>query len=283
MNYLVDIADDGFPSDAYPLRECQGDCDDDDDCEGALLCFQRRDNQRDGGHEPVPGCIGSGSFATDYCYYPLPPTSEPTAAPVKPPTSKPTAAPVTSFPTDAPVSSFPTAAPPSPPLTSAPLTAAPETAVLATLSPTAAPASPPPSGAPVALCVGAGVPCPAEKLRCCSGYCTKDKETGEKMCWGTPAPATLLPTAAPSITCAGAGVPCPNDKKQCCSGYCEKDKETKEKVCGGWTPVAGPSDQCLVAGEVCKDKKLCCSGSCVKAENDEDKDKARLLKEEVCE
>ncbi|CAB9505694.1 expressed unknown protein [Seminavis robusta] len=47
--------------DVYPLTECSGDCDTDDDCEGDLVCFQR---QMD---EPVPGCSGDGDMSIDYC------------------------------------------------------------------------------------------------------------------------------------------------------------------------------------------------------------------------
>jgi len=55
------------------LKECQGDCDRDDDCEDDLKCFQRRkgfwpfpDNRQ----EEVPGCIGLGLAGKDYCYDP---------------------------------------------------------------------------------------------------------------------------------------------------------------------------------------------------------------------
>jgi hypothetical protein len=41
---------------------CEGDCDDDSDCAGPLKCFQRDD------FESVPGCIGGGKRAWDYCY-----------------------------------------------------------------------------------------------------------------------------------------------------------------------------------------------------------------------
>ena len=40
---------------------CEGDCDSDADCGGGLRCFQR-DNL-----EAVPGCMGSGHGAWDYC------------------------------------------------------------------------------------------------------------------------------------------------------------------------------------------------------------------------
>ena len=42
-------------------RLCEGDCDSDADCGGGLRCFQR-DNL-----EAVPGCMGSGHGAWDYC------------------------------------------------------------------------------------------------------------------------------------------------------------------------------------------------------------------------
>ena len=47
---------------AYDLAECQGDCDNDDDCQTGLECFQR------GGYEAVPGCSGQGKKGWDYCY-----------------------------------------------------------------------------------------------------------------------------------------------------------------------------------------------------------------------
>jgi len=190
------------------------------------------------------------------------PTAEPSMAPAaEPRTNDPTddGVPGASLPTDAPVSSSPTVAP----------------AML--------------TGAPTDACVEAGAPCPADKKDCCSGICTKDKETKEKVCWGTPPPATSPPTAAPSTAaptvCEAAGAPCPKDKARCCSGGCEKDEETGEKVCGGAAgPGPGPEDRCLVAGEACADKKMCCSGSCKKAKKDnKEKGRARLLKEKVCE
>eukprot|EP00581_Thalassiosira_minuscula_P013152 CAMPEP_0183729502 /NCGR_PEP_ID=MMETSP0737-20130205/30475_1 /TAXON_ID=385413 /ORGANISM="Thalassiosira miniscula, Strain CCMP1093" /LENGTH=487 /DNA_ID=CAMNT_0025961705 /DNA_START=130 /DNA_END=1590 /DNA_ORIENTATION=- len=61
-NNLVDIGNDGSPSTAFPLSLCQGDCDNDDDCEGSAVCFKRDTN------EAVPGCSGVGSWGTDYCY-----------------------------------------------------------------------------------------------------------------------------------------------------------------------------------------------------------------------
>ena len=45
-----------------PLTECEGDCDNDNQCEGDLKCFQRS------GFEAVPGCSGQGLSGKDYCY-----------------------------------------------------------------------------------------------------------------------------------------------------------------------------------------------------------------------
>lgn len=43
------------------LGTCEGDCDNDDHCEGSLLCFKRD------AYEHVPGCAGDGTKGTDYC------------------------------------------------------------------------------------------------------------------------------------------------------------------------------------------------------------------------
>ena len=52
----------GKPSEYFPLGLCEGDCDNDDDCEGDLECYQR------GKNDSVPGCSGgsSDSSYTDY-------------------------------------------------------------------------------------------------------------------------------------------------------------------------------------------------------------------------
>ena len=51
------------------LLECEGDCDDDDDCrggdEGEMLCFERSR----GSDKPVPGCRGEPTGGTDYCIH----------------------------------------------------------------------------------------------------------------------------------------------------------------------------------------------------------------------
>jgi hypothetical protein len=49
-----------------PFVQCQGDCDDDSDCDGWLECFQREAPVM-----AVPGCAGvSGDSSTDYCIDP---------------------------------------------------------------------------------------------------------------------------------------------------------------------------------------------------------------------
>ena len=50
-------------TEALPLSECAGDCDEDDDCDPGLMCFQR-----DSGDErSIPGCSGIDLSSTDYC------------------------------------------------------------------------------------------------------------------------------------------------------------------------------------------------------------------------
>ena len=63
---LVYEADDGPDNGnsafgTFPLQECQGDCDNNEDCSFGLICFQR------GGTEAVPGCSGLGLSGKDYC------------------------------------------------------------------------------------------------------------------------------------------------------------------------------------------------------------------------
>mmetsp|Transcript_17971 Transcript_17971/g.40829 ORF Transcript_17971/g.40829 Transcript_17971/m.40829 type:complete len:660 (-) Transcript_17971:143-2122(-) len=82
-----------------PLRICEGDCDDDDDCQGDLRCFQRDDRS-----QRVPGCSlgGEDDSNWDFCYDvngTYPPTEQPTGAPSpspsvsKQPSDKPSANP----------------------------------------------------------------------------------------------------------------------------------------------------------------------------------------------
>lgn len=37
----------------YPLGRCRGDCDNNEECKGSLVCFEHT------GSEPVPGCTGT--------------------------------------------------------------------------------------------------------------------------------------------------------------------------------------------------------------------------------
>lgn len=68
--YIEYLGNNGRPRGAYPLGECQGDCDDNEDCEGELICFHR-DNAGDY-NKPVPGCLGGADddSRTDYCVLP---------------------------------------------------------------------------------------------------------------------------------------------------------------------------------------------------------------------
>eukprot|EP00984_Skeletonema_dohrnii_P023209 scaffold12278_cov104-Skeletonema_dohrnii-CCMP3373.AAC.9 len=51
----------GIGAPPNPLPECHGDCDDDSQCEGDLVCFQRS------AKEAVPGCPGDASYGYDFC------------------------------------------------------------------------------------------------------------------------------------------------------------------------------------------------------------------------
>ena len=118
-NVLEEVGNNGEPADVFPLGQCQGDCDNDEECQSGLVCMQR-----DGG-EDVPGCEGEDDTSTDYCY--LPATSEETEEVVA--TEEPT--------TPSPVSSPPTTASPvsDAPTTASPVSNAPTTAVPTTESP----------------------------------------------------------------------------------------------------------------------------------------------------
>jgi hypothetical protein len=47
---------------ASKCSACQGDCDDDSDCEGDLICYQR-----DGDSPMPPGCTNLAFGKSDYC------------------------------------------------------------------------------------------------------------------------------------------------------------------------------------------------------------------------
>ena len=56
---------DGDPPSAFPLGRCQADCDDDSECSGDLVCYQRRSSE-----DVVPGCTGTPDGDSDYCVDP---------------------------------------------------------------------------------------------------------------------------------------------------------------------------------------------------------------------
>jgi len=53
------------PPPGSPLGLCQGDCDDNSECEGDLVCFERI------GEEEVPGCSGTVEGSFDFCVPPI--------------------------------------------------------------------------------------------------------------------------------------------------------------------------------------------------------------------
>ena len=62
---VCEIGDDGHPAKFFPLAECRGDCDDDSECEGSLLCGERHEG------DAYPGCESDGEEDdndTDFCF-----------------------------------------------------------------------------------------------------------------------------------------------------------------------------------------------------------------------
>ena len=95
-NTLNFRGDNGQPASAFPLGNCQGDCDSDEECAGNLRCFERAE------FEDVPGCQGFGVSGFDYCANfvregdvdeGLPAIGVPVGAPVGPPVIAPVGAP----------------------------------------------------------------------------------------------------------------------------------------------------------------------------------------------
>ena len=87
------VGNDWKPLKRFPLENCSGDCDSNEDCKGDLICFQREA----GSFEHVPGCLGGDreGTGTDFCISPdatiitpPPTTAEPTISPK--PTPQPT-------------------------------------------------------------------------------------------------------------------------------------------------------------------------------------------------
>ena len=65
-NSLPELVDLGWTPATIPLSECQGDCDNDNQCQGDLVCFEN-----DVGETNVPeGCSGTANNHVDYCYRP---------------------------------------------------------------------------------------------------------------------------------------------------------------------------------------------------------------------
>ena len=78
---LADVAGD-LDDASILLGRCEADCDDDDECDSGLMCYQRDAD------EPIPGCNGTPRSGWDYCIRPsdlelleLMDTDEPTLRP----------------------------------------------------------------------------------------------------------------------------------------------------------------------------------------------------------
>jgi hypothetical protein len=164
-----------------PCAQCYGDCDDDEDCEGDLVCFQR-----DAG-DAVPSCSGgeASDSDSDFCIDPNwesgqgsspPPTAAPSPSPVaEEPTGEPTSQPIgdtTSSPTDSGTTdSSPTVTPATAEPTASSTTAAPSPAV-----PTSA-------GLPEVVAVSGSFCTPTAPCTVCYGDCDEDSDCeGELIC-----------------------------------------------------------------------------------------------------
>lgn len=91
--YLADLEFRGSDP-SFQLSQCEGDCDEDNDCMAGLVCYEKDE----GGSGEVPGCSGTDTTRNDYCIDPadvgLPPTGPPPSAPAPtqnapPPTGNP--------------------------------------------------------------------------------------------------------------------------------------------------------------------------------------------------
>ena len=58
---LVMKGNKGKPERHFPLGLCEGNCRSDEQCEGDLVCFERK------GFVAVPGCDGQGKKGRNYC------------------------------------------------------------------------------------------------------------------------------------------------------------------------------------------------------------------------
>ena len=84
---LQRLGNNGSPAEFFPLGQCQGDCDSDEECAGDLICYKRD------GYEEVPGCVGAGSSGQDY-FYDMNPGNPTTFAPSVSPVANPTQNPI---------------------------------------------------------------------------------------------------------------------------------------------------------------------------------------------
>ncbi|KAL7541246.1 hypothetical protein ACHAXR_012136 [Thalassiosira sp. AJA248-18] len=207
-NLLVIAGDDkvAYPGYTWPLQMCQGDCDNNGDCDDGLYCFQRS------GLEAVPGCSGEENSVSrkDYCAAldptPLPtpnptntnppptpptsdaPTSSPTAEPSPAPTGpQPTNAPTTLSPTKAPVTAEPSPSPVKAPFTSEP---SPSPTTHPTSLPTNLPVIPP-TGSSVANVVGKSSTVTAFGCTTTSNNQATDAKTNPMACSITPGSGPL--------------------------------------------------------------------------------------------
>ena len=60
---IEEVGNNGSPQRFFPLEECRGDCDNDWECKGSLICHQREP------YDEVPGCDGGRTFdgQADFC------------------------------------------------------------------------------------------------------------------------------------------------------------------------------------------------------------------------
>jgi len=177
---VINVVFNGKGNPSNPLGLCEGDCDNNNDCDGDLICYQREKNVA------VPGCDGGegDNSRTDYCIHDtgapsrFPATSTPTGTP----TLAPSRSPATSTPTGTP-----TLAPSRSPATSTP-TGTP------TLAPSRFPATSTPTGTPTFFSVPTAPPKinvvfngkgnPSNPLGLCEGDCDNNNDCdGDLICY----------------------------------------------------------------------------------------------------
>jgi len=300
---LLDVGNNGKPNGAFPMDECQGDCDADADCMGMLVCYQRKNT------EPIPGCSGEGSAGTDYCI--IRPENYLVAS--------------DDFPLGRCTGDCDSdgdcelglACEQRNDLAEIPGCVGPgiEGMDYCTSGTVSYPFDS--KTFPLGPCEGdcdsnddckAGLVCEHrdgfeeiygdgfEEIYGCEGtganggdFCRYAEATATAMTTALPTPPTVWPsnasaTAGPSATslaaCIASGEACFN-QKICCNGICEKDDTTGEGVCPDQdTPDSSPGDTgdqlsetCLEIGEPCEDKNECCGDKCKRD---------KVTKEKVC-